>query len=379
MKLTEITTVEEQERVDELVGAIGRGIGKAVGGVAKGIGAVAGGIAGIPGAIKKGFKAGKSTVAGDDSEAPAAKEPKQGMFSKMASDLKTGYQQGQAAAKGQDTAGADDAGSTATTPQPTAQSTATPQPTAQPAATPEPAAQTTTTPKPSAPAGQPAAAEPAAAEKPSQADNSLMKQLSDRVNALGLDSQRNIANYLKGIVDNREKQAAKRAPAKPAATPEPAASTNPAADAAAEKPADSAASNQPAGGSDETPAGGSLSPSAFGKMAGDLAGGAQKTSAEKSGTTKPAATDTAGGKLTAQQQAAKKAELKSRRASGTSTATSTGDGFKKYKQQASSQRIVGANPDGSAKIQQIKASREFKQKALQESFKPLTFKIFRDQ
>lgn len=371
MKLTEITTVEEQERVDELVGAIGRGIGKAVGGVAKGIGAVAGGIAGIPGAIKKGFKAGKSTVAGDDAEAPAAKEPKQGMFSKMASDLKTGYQQGQAAAKGQDTAGTDDTGSTTATPQPAAQSTATPQPTAQPAATPQPAAQTTATPKPAASAEQPAAAEPAS-EKPSQADTSLMKQLSDRVNALGLDSQRNIANYLKGIVDNREKQAAKRAPAaKPAATPEPAASTNPAAD--------SAAPNQPAGSSDETPAGGSLSPGAFGKMAGDLAGGAQKTSAEKAGTAKPAATDAAGGKLTPQQQAAKKAELKSRRASGTSTATSTGKGFKDYTKSASSQRIVGANPDGSPKIQQIKASREFRQRALQENFKPLKFKIFREQ
>jgi hypothetical protein len=377
MKLTEITTVEEQERVDELVGAIGRGIGKAVGGVAKGIGAVAGGIAGIPGAIKKGFKAGKSTVAGDDAEAPAAKEPKQGMFSKMQSDLKTGFQKGQAAAKGQDTSDTDDTGSTApppqttATPQPAAQSAAAPQP----AATPQPAAQTTATPKPAA-----AAEQPAAAEKPTQADTSLMKQLSDRVNALGLDSQRNIAKYLKGIVDNREKQAAKRAPAaKPAATTEPAASTQPAADAAAEKPADAAAQNQPAGGADEKPAGGSLSPGAFGKMAGDLAGGAQKASAEKAGTTKPAASDTAGGKLTPQQQAAKKAELKSRRASGTSTATATGKGFSNYTKSASSQRIVGANPDGSPKIQQIKASREFKQKALRESFKPLTFKIFREQ
>jgi hypothetical protein len=114
-------------------------------------------------------------------------------------------------------------------------------------------------------------------------------------------------------------------------------------------------------------------------MAGDLAGGAQKANAEKTPSAQPAAKPAGDQKLTAQQQAAKKAELLGRRAAGTSLATQTGDGFKKYKKQATHQRIVGANPDGSPKIQQIKASREFKQKALRESFKPLTFKIFREQ
>ena len=35
----------------------------------------------------------------------------------------------------------------------------------------------------------------------------------------------------------------------------------------------------------------------------------------------------------------------------------TGSGFKQYTKDASSQRIVGANKDGSPKIQQIKASK----------------------
>ena len=51
---------------------VGSAIGKTVGTVAKGVGAVAGGIAGIKGAVKKGFQAGKSTVAGGGDEPAAA-------------------------------------------------------------------------------------------------------------------------------------------------------------------------------------------------------------------------------------------------------------------------------------------------------------------
>jgi hypothetical protein len=69
--------------------------------------------------------------------------------------------------------------------------------------------------------------------------------------------------------------------------------------------------------------------------------------------TDPAA---AGGKLTAAQQAAKVAELKASRAAGASTGTA-GSGFKQYTKDASSEKVVGANRDGSPKIQQIKASK----------------------
>jgi hypothetical protein len=66
MKIQELV---EQQQLNEL--DVGQGIGKAVGGVAKGIGAVAGGIAGIPGAVKKGYRAGKAAVGGDDTTQPA--------------------------------------------------------------------------------------------------------------------------------------------------------------------------------------------------------------------------------------------------------------------------------------------------------------------
>jgi hypothetical protein len=51
-----------------------------------------------------------------------------------------------------------------------------------------------------------------------------------------------------------------------------------------------------------------------------------------------------------------KAKLQGKRAAG-QTAGTTASGFNQYTKDASSQRIVGANPDGSPKIQQIKASK----------------------
>jgi len=61
MKIQELV---EQQQLNEL--DVTQGIGNAVGGVARGIGAVAGGIAGIPSAVKKGYRAGKAAVGGDD-------------------------------------------------------------------------------------------------------------------------------------------------------------------------------------------------------------------------------------------------------------------------------------------------------------------------
>jgi len=109
--------------------------------------------------------------------------------------------------------------------------------------------------------------------------------------------------------------------------------------------------------------GSKLSPGAFGKMAQDLtkplAGADSETPGKALGDKQPAAQPAGDQKLTAQQQAAKKAELLGRRKAGTSIATQTGDGFKKYKKQATHQRIVGANPDGSPKIVQINANLEY--------------------
>jgi hypothetical protein len=78
MKITEILVESQHLEEGPLLNKIGSAVGKAAGTVAKGVGAVAGGIAGVGSAIKKGWNAGKSTVAGagDDVEtdpnAPAA-------------------------------------------------------------------------------------------------------------------------------------------------------------------------------------------------------------------------------------------------------------------------------------------------------------------
>jgi hypothetical protein len=69
MKINEIlveSTQLDEGPFSDVAKKVGTGVGKAVGGVAKGVGAVAGGIAGIGKAVKKGYQAGKATVAGDD-------------------------------------------------------------------------------------------------------------------------------------------------------------------------------------------------------------------------------------------------------------------------------------------------------------------------
>ena len=60
--------------------------------------------------------------------------------------------------------------------------------------------------------------------------------------------------------------------------------------------------------------------------------------------------------MTAQQIAAKKAELQNRRQGGTSQGT-TQSGFKNYVKQASSQRIVGADKQGNPIVKKINASK----------------------
>ena len=74
MKITEILVESQQLDEGPILNKIGSAVGKAAGTVAKGVGAVAGGIAGVGSAIKKGWDAGKATVAGagDDETEPNA-------------------------------------------------------------------------------------------------------------------------------------------------------------------------------------------------------------------------------------------------------------------------------------------------------------------
>jgi hypothetical protein len=71
MRINEIL-VESALEEGPILNKIGSGIGKAAGTVAKGVGAVAGGVAGLGSALKKGFQAGKQTVAGAGDATTAA-------------------------------------------------------------------------------------------------------------------------------------------------------------------------------------------------------------------------------------------------------------------------------------------------------------------
>ena len=340
MRLHEIITESQLEQLDE--GPIGRGIGRLVGGAARGIGAIAGGVVGAGTALKKGYQSGKAVV-GDDPD-PNAGKP--------------GYTP------------------PAETPTPVADPKAAPTPVADPKAAPDPttapAPDPTTAPAPttpptakdinaagpdgSAPAKDQTGAAGAALAKTdavtdkqtsTKAGETVYAQVKANIDKLDAKGKGRILQLVKqslaapapgadprdlnkdGKVDATEKSMA-RNKAKPGATPPPAGGA-PAADPGA---------------------------GAFDNMAKTLT--QEPGTAPPAAAAEPAATATdpaaAGGKLTAAQQAAKVAELKASRAAGASTGTA-GSGFKQYTKDASSAKIVGANRDGSPKIQQIKASK----------------------
>lgn len=206
MRINEIL-VESTLEEGPILNKIGSGIGKAAGTVAKGVGAVAGGIAGIPGAVKKGFQAGKSTVAGGgDTDAggqaapaapggtapaagtqaaPAAKQP--GLLQKIgqaAGDFKKGFQQG----SGQPA-------------EPSAQA---------------PAAQA---PAPTANTQAPAQAPAAGAQQPAAPTGTAYAQVKAGVDKLDKKGKQRILQALQKEVGT---PAAKPAAAAPATAPEPA-------------------------------------------------------------------------------------------------------------------------------------------------------------
>jgi len=110
MRINDILT-ESQLEEGPLLNKVGAGIGKAAGSVAKGVGAVAGGVAGLGSALKKGFQAGKQTVAGagDATAAPAGTAPAapaNTAAATTAADINAQGPKGTAAAKTQTGAGA---------------------------------------------------------------------------------------------------------------------------------------------------------------------------------------------------------------------------------------------------------------------------------
>ena len=357
MKIHEILIESHQLDEGPILNKISSAVGKGVGTLAKGVGAVAGGVAGIGDAVKKGFQAGKATVGGaGDGEEPATTD-KRNILQKVRDTMpgskpRTGTAAGGTTQATQEPPAADTDGGTAQVPQ-------------QPSAQKKP---TSAFGKLSAAAaGQPTddapEADPKADAAYAQAQKAIAglqpEQKKEIVTMLQADPKVKAAMTAKPTKPDPAAQARiDAAPqgydgetGKPNAAPEPG-KTDPAAEPAAD----------PGAG-------------AMGNMAGQLAkGGAaepntmanapvSKTNTAKPGNpnaepvaAEPTAEPQPGGKLTAAQQAAKVAELKGKRAAG-QTAGTTGSGFGNYVKNASGQRIVGANKDGSVRSVNIKASK----------------------
>jgi hypothetical protein len=213
MKINEIL-IESQLQEGPMLDKFGKAVGGVASGVAKGVGAVAGGIAGMGSAFKKGFSAGKTTVAGD--EAPA----KPSMVGDLAKGLGKDAYKG---ATGYDLPGQDKASLKKKAAQGGAAPAATTAPAATgaaPAATTAPAA-TGTAPaaKPTAPAAKPAA--PGAAAAPAAAPN-------PKADTAYAQAQKAIA----GLAPKQKSQLVKMLQSDPAVT---AAAKAPAAKAPASK------------------------------------------------------------------------------------------------------------------------------------------------
>ena len=350
MRINEILTESQLQQLDEgpKLDALGRGIGGAVSGAAKGIGAVAGGVRGAFTALKKGYQTGKAIV-GDDPDPNAGAPGYTAPADKTAAPTPTPV--------------ADPKAAPTPAPTPVADPKAAPTPVADPKAAPTPAPEPSTTP-PSAADINAQGPEGSAPAKPQTGDAGKALAKTDAVTDKQTTTKAGETVYaqVKANIDKLDKKGKQRilqlltkslsAPvAPPVKTPAP-------------KPAAADPAAAPAAGA---PAAADPGAAAFGQMANTLTKEPTKAAtpaaapaaapAAGAPTADPAADPAAaGGKLTAAQQAAKVAELKGKRAAGKTTGT-TGSGFKQYTKDASSQRIVGANKDGSPKIQQIKASK----------------------
>ena len=261
-----------------LIKAAGKGIGKAVGGVAKGAGAVAGGVAGIGSAFKKGYQSGKTTVAGDDDETPATTTAP--------------------------------AASTAPATAPTKDEPApTPNTAADPAATAKPADTTKPGTKPAAPADPNATPKPTAVPK---ADTDTAKPLagtgSDNEPPADAAKETEYAKalkFVKGLPVAQQKELVTMLQKDPKVT------------AALNRPAANKAEKEPDSG---------LSPSAFGQMAKDLAGAAQKQADSKPKEVPAAQPQTK--ETPPADNKDSQADLKARLKSGQGLAKTSGGGFK---------------------------------------------------
>ena len=373
MRITEILTESQLEQLDEgpILNKIGSAVGNVAGGVAKGVGAVAGGIAGLGSAFKKGFDRSKGIVGQggdyvappDAPPAPAAAAPAAAPAAPAAAPEAPGAAAAAAAAPA---AASGDAGMSTTTPPSAAEINA-----QGPKGTAPAKAQTGDAGK--ALAKSTAVVDKQQAASQTKANQTVYAQIKANVDKLDKKGKQQILQLLQ---KSMSAPAPAAAPAKPGAAP-----AGPAGAPAALDPRDtnkdgtvdatekSIARNKAKPGA--APAATTAAPdpgaAAFGNMAGQLAkgGATEPTAATPAATPAADSASAPGSKLTPQQAAAQQALKDKLKAGG--GATSGQSKFKQYTKDASSQRVVGANKDGSPKIQQIKASKDNYGNALSEA------------
>lgn len=203
MRINELLNESEKLEEGPLANKIGTAVGKGVGTLAKGVGAVAGGIAGLGSAVKKGFSAGKATVAGGGDEEPAAAgtAPAAGGAADSSAANKSvagAFKQGLAGNKIKtDMPAAPAGGGAAPADKPAAAPAA--QPAAEPAATTEPAAAASPA---TAPAGGGAAPAGGAAANPAadKAGQTMYAQVKANIDKLDKKGKQRILQLLQKSV-----------------------------------------------------------------------------------------------------------------------------------------------------------------------------------
>lgn len=300
----------ESQQLDELswqdvksgAGKVASGIGKAVGATARGVGAVAGGVAGIPSAVKQGFQKGKAAVAGAPQQEPeqqAAQQPaQQGGFAGA-------FQQQTGAAPQQQ----------------------------------EPAV----------------SSDPADLKKSIEYHKSMAAELEKQLADAGKQQKQEPAAEPAQAQQTQAEPAQQQAPAEPAQQNQPIDKTGKTdynlgkqSDGKFIWPGQKFDSNngQPIGGQQKAPADVRQEKQAAATQV------ARNQMAANPAPTPPAPTAAPADKMNPDQIAAKKAELKGRRAAGTSMAGQTGSGFKDYVA-GSGERMTGVDDTGAPVFKKI--------------------------
>ena len=343
MKLTDIVTEQQLDELD-----VAGGLAKGIGAVSKGVGAVGGAAAGVVDAAKSGWAAGRAAVGGYKAPQDAGIDGTLNVqqlaklmpgidaaaLAKAVSVVRAG---GEPSVSQQQALSSAFIGLLQADPQATTQAMSLLKKVSSEPAQEKPAAQNTAATK------EPAAGQATTSKTDPAADatQAAAPQTPDQIRA---------AKQADAAKAAQDQMAANPAAPKPDATQATATQTPDQVRATKQADAAKAAQDQMAANPSAPKPAADPGAGAFGQMANTLTK-EPTTTATPQGTTPPAG-QTGADKMTPQQIAALKGRLKAG-----AGATSGKSGFSQYTKDASGQRIVGANKDGSVRTVDIKASK----------------------